>query len=182
MKRRFFKIAVVLVLLLPSLAELAFAEELAIKGIKLGMTREELISLNPGLDCTPVCRYRRTQNVDVPTLQTLGAEPVESWWFEFSSDNKLMSADAKLNSRSGPSILTAFTEKFGKPSTSEASEFKTAAGYKGPKQTNTWVRGDTLIAVIFPHGKITDMTVTIYSKSVREEQIKSRQERAKKDL
>lgn len=73
-------------------------------------------------------------------------------------------------------------EKFGKPTAVEEGEFKTAAGYKGPKRTSTWADGDTTVTVERPAGRVTEMRVQIFSKAARDAEIEAFKAKSRKDL
>ena len=156
--------------------------EFELKGIRLGMTKDELVTAHPGLDCSLVCYYTRGRSKSARSLDTLGGAPVKTWDFKFNSEGKLASGYAILHASSGATITAALTEKFGKPASVEEGEFKTAAGYKGPKVTTTWVEGDNIITFANPSGKIDEMRVEIYSKVQREAEIEAFKARSKKDL
>ena len=154
-----------------------------IKGVRIGMTKEELGAAHPGLDCGVICYHADTlSSRHAKTLETLAGVHVKTWWFKFAPDGKLTSSSAILRSSSGPVVTSAFIEKFGKPTAVETAEFKTAAGYRGPKQTTSWADGDTVVTVSYPYGKITEMKVEIYSKAQREAEIEAFKSKSKKDL
>jgi len=156
--------------------------EFDIKGVKIGMTREELIAAHPGLNCDVACFHAETPSRRVKTLETLAGARVSAWWFKFSPDGKLKSSNVTLGASSGPVVTSAFIEKFGKPTTAETSEFRTAGGYSGPKQETTWVDGDTVIMVAHPYSKIIEMKVEIYSKTQRDADVEAFRAKSKKDL
>lgn len=156
--------------------------EFDIKGVKIGMTRDELVAAHPGLNCDALCFYSDTPSRRAKTLETLAGARVNSWWFKFAPDGKLKSSYVILGASSGPVVTSAFIEKFGKPTTAETSEFKTAGGYSGPKQETSWVDGDTVISVAHPYSKITEMKVEIYSKTQRDADVEAFRAKSKKDL
>lgn len=154
-----------------------------IKGVRIGMTKEELVAAHPGIDCGVLCFHSSMPSSShAKTLETLAGARVNSWWFKFAPDGKLKSSYAILGSSSGPVVTSAFIEKFGKPTAAETGEFKTAAGYSGPKQETSWVEGDTVISVTHPYGKITEMKVEIYSKTQRDADVEAFRAKSKKDL
>ncbi|MBK5105335.1 MAG: hypothetical protein JJE42_13890 [Burkholderiales bacterium] len=147
------------------------------------MNKEELNAAHPGLNCGDICYYSDSlQSRHAKTLETLAGAQVEMWRFNFSADNKLVSGYAKLGASSGPIVTSALVEQLGKPTTEETEEFRTAAGYRGPKKTTSWVDGDTVITVAYPSGRITDMSVEIYSKIQRDAEMEASKAKSKKDL
>jgi hypothetical protein len=56
-----------------------FAAELDLKGLKVGMTKDEVVAAHPGLECvTGACYYYQSSRKSTPTLQTLAGVPVKS--------------------------------------------------------------------------------------------------------
>lgn len=162
---------------------LAAAADLEVKGVRPGMAKAELVAAHPYLTCHPgECYFVRTPPQGGASLSTIAETRVNQWWFKFSPDERLTRSHAVLHASAGSLITSAFTEKFGKPTTSETSEFRTAGGLTAAKVTTRWVDSDTVLSITYPSGSINEMRVEIYSKQAFDAEIAATKAKAKKDL
>lgn len=178
MKSMTFPLGILLSLLVIS----ANCQELVLKGIKLGMTFDQVAALHPELKCPPIEVCMIPGKHTVATMRTFAGSNVEKWVLDFRDGGKLGVASLYLETSAASAITRALTDKFGKPEKTEETEFKTQGGLKTTQLSTTWGKPEAFLQVKSRYGNIREMVVRLGSISFIESRNRSNLDKAKKDL
>jgi hypothetical protein len=122
-----------------------YAQQLELKGVKIGMSRDEVKALHPKLACDKPthCLYVGTHTMlsqDVGTLKTIAEVPIDSFYVSIE-DNVVVYVSIGVDLLSRTNVLIALTEKYGKPTVSTSDEYRSMGGQMYRRQTDKWESG-----------------------------------------
>lgn len=164
----------------------AGAEEIELKGARLGMKKPEVVAMFPALTCLSSCYYenkiRNGRGPQFSPLMTFAGAHALEWWFHFDKEESLSRVTIRLAPFALTPILAGLTEKYGAPKSREESEAQTMSGAKFAKTEVAWEIGDSRLRVASPSGKITEMEVKLTSIKGDAEAIEKAKAKAKTDL
>ncbi len=160
----------------------AKGQELDIKGIKLGMTMDQVATLHVDFRCPPIELCMIPGKHAVASMRTFADSSVEKWVLDFRDGGKLGAISVYLDSAVATKAMQALTEKFGKAEKTDETEFKTQGGLRAKQVTMTWGRPEAFLQVKSPYGNIREMVVRLSSTSFLESRNKSAVGKAKSDL
>lgn len=142
----------------------ATSPSLELKGIALGTTREQFSEQFPALKCARTdegCVYlRKSLGQNITELNTLAEELVIAWVFLFAEDT-LASIYVTFDKAAFATILSAFAEKFGPPSTTQSSRFQNQMGAVFEGKEFTWKKGAITMRLSEYASKVSESSVTL---------------------
>jgi len=176
-KRRTIAMVIIAVAELTHAAQ-AQPVQLDIKGLALGQTKADVIGQHNLFCRDSFCMSTNTTS----TLGTFAGAPVETWFFHFDESEQLVRLGLNMKPNAATIIISALTEKYGKPQIQRVTDFKTVGGASTKGIEAAWTQGDSELKVESPATKITEMRVTLTSVKHRLRKAAELEQKAKKDL
>lgn len=170
-----------------------WAEGLSIKGIALGMTKEELNATHPGFGdkCAELrrepgkvqCSYSpqsRHEGGTIPSLDRIGGV-APTIWLAAMREGRLSSISVRLRTADFDRLFGALKEKLGPPATVQESETQNRMGAKFDNTEAAWRAAGAELTITKRAGKIDTSRLSLESEVERAAADKERKARARKD-
>lgn len=152
---------------------------LEVKGIKLGMTRSEIVTAYPEW----LCRDRACGGKGTPTsgFSTVAGVRVEFVSVFFDDADKLVRLMITVPTSGAFTIAAAFKDKYGMPVVTEAA-YQTRGGVKATQFVHTWQQTGSTLRLTSPASRIDQANLTLFDEAYLLSQAKKLKAEAAKDL
>ena len=152
---------------------------LEIKGIKLGMTRGEIVTAYPEW----ICRERACGGKGTPTsgFSTVAGVSVEFVSVFFDDADKVVRLMVTVPTSGAFPIASALKDKYGMPSITE-SAYQTRGGAKATQFVHTWQQSGATLRLTSPASRIDQANLTLFDEAYLLNRAKKMQSDAAKDL
>lgn len=167
------------------IATLAHAEQITLKGLSVGMTKEKVLDVVPWLlqACIPLnglrqgtegCRYRPTpdRSADDP-LNSLGGVPVKSWTV-ILRDGVIKQIMVSLHPDHFDRLRLAISERYGAPTKQTSSTISNRMGARFDQVESIWRVGESILLLTKRDGQIDQASATLTSDRTLEESERDR--------
>lgn len=176
-----------ILLLLSAFSLTASAQEIELKGARLGMTKAETVAMFPYLSCIEVaCYYESRPKAgklppDSP-LMTLAGAIVSEWAFYFDKSGIMYRQTIHMGASAITPLIAGISSKYGDPVSRESGTLQTVGGAKVEQVTVIWQVGDSQLKAVSPSEKLGRMVVRLSSIKHDQAELERLKAKAKTDL
>ncbi|MEQ1662644.1 MAG: hypothetical protein ABL877_08100 [Thiobacillus sp.] len=148
----------ILLLLLTILSgiNVACADQLNIKGIRLGMSQEEVIALQGAMSCSALKSKSDTGCYGHATYADVGAK-----LFVFFKEGKVTAVSVTVDSDDFENVTLALKEKLGKPSFVKTEKVQNLAGAEFNNPSFHWVKNGGILSATKFSEKVTESGISL---------------------
>lgn len=167
----------------------AAEEPLELKGIRPGMTYEQLNTAVPGIPCSLAPKVKRCGisgglKGTPETMNTLAGRSVKLWSMAFTPDMRVAAVMLSLTPADFDAVRLALEEKYG-PATTREVPIQNRMGATFKNTVSVWKRGDAVLELEKYGGSLDRMGITLLEPKLADEAFgndKATAKKAVKDL